>query len=113
VKVIRVALLGHGVVGSAVAKLLVSQGPDLAARIGRPVELVGVAVRRPERHPDISQELLTTDSAPSGSPAVVVRGPICAEFSRSPPPPNNAPTPLTTPTMSKDTTTNATARRTA
>jgi len=63
VKVIRVALLGHGVVGSAVAKLLVSQGPDLAARIGRPVELVGVAVRRPERHPEISQELLTTDSA--------------------------------------------------
>ena len=57
------ALLGHGVVGSAVAKLLVSQGPDLAARIGRPVELVGVAVRRPERHPEISQELLTTDSA--------------------------------------------------
>ena len=39
---IRVALLGHGVVGSAVAKLLVSQGPDLAARIGRPVELAGV-----------------------------------------------------------------------
>jgi len=60
---IRVALLGHGVVGSAVAKLLVSQGPDLAARIGRPVELAGVAVRRPDRHPDISSRLLTTDSA--------------------------------------------------
>lgn len=60
---IRVALLGHGVVGKAVASLLVSQGPDLAARIGRPVELVGVAVRRPDRHPEIAPEILTTDSA--------------------------------------------------
>ncbi len=60
---IRVALLGHGVVGSAVARLLVSQGPDLAARIGRPVALSGVAVRRPDRHPEIAAELLTTDSA--------------------------------------------------
>ncbi|MBA3339978.1 MAG: homoserine dehydrogenase [Geodermatophilaceae bacterium] len=60
---IRVALLGHGVVGSAVARLLVSQGPDLSARIGGPVELAGVAVRRPDRHPEIAPELLTTDSA--------------------------------------------------
>jgi len=59
---IRVALLGHGVVGSAVARLLDSQGPDLAARIGHPVELVGVGVRRPDRHPDISADLLTSDS---------------------------------------------------
>lgn len=56
------ALLGHGVVGSAVADLLVSQGPDLAARIGRPVELAGVAVRRPDRHNVIARELLTTDA---------------------------------------------------
>ncbi|MGI8720838.1 MAG: homoserine dehydrogenase [Geodermatophilaceae bacterium] len=62
-KTIRVALLGHGVVGKAVATLLVSQGPDLAARIGRPVELAGVAVRRLDRHPEIAPELLTTDSA--------------------------------------------------
>ncbi len=60
---IRVALLGHGVVGKAVATLLVSQGRDLAARIGRPVELAGVAVRRLDRHPEIAPELLTTDSA--------------------------------------------------
>jgi len=60
---IRVALLGHGAVGSAVARLLVSQGPDLAARIGRPVELVGVGVRRPDRHPEIARDLLTTNPA--------------------------------------------------
>ncbi len=60
---IRVALLGHGVVGSAVARLLVTQGRDLAARIGSPVELAGVAVRRPDRHPEIVRELLTTDPA--------------------------------------------------
>jgi homoserine dehydrogenase len=62
-RAIRVALLGHGVVGRAVAKLLVSQGPDLAERIGRPVELAGVAVRRLDRHPEIASDLLTTDSA--------------------------------------------------
>lgn len=45
----RVALLGCGVVGTEVARLLVAHGDDLAARIGRPLELAGIAVRRPGR----------------------------------------------------------------
>jgi homoserine dehydrogenase len=60
---VKVAMLGCGVVGSQVARLLREQADDLAARIGAPLELVGVAVRRPNRHPDVSAELLTTDAA--------------------------------------------------
>ena len=45
----RVALLGCGVVGTEVARLLTAHGDDLAARIGRPLELSGIAVRRPGR----------------------------------------------------------------
>ena len=48
---LKVALLGCGTVGGAVLRLLSEQSADLAARIGRPVEVVGVAVRRPDRHP--------------------------------------------------------------
>jgi homoserine dehydrogenase len=46
---LKVAMLGCGVVGSEVARLLVEQRDDLAARVGRPLELVGIAVRRPTR----------------------------------------------------------------
>lgn len=42
---LRVGLLGYGVVGSQVARLLREQASDLAARVGAPLELVGVAVR--------------------------------------------------------------------
>ncbi|MCA0252233.1 MAG: homoserine dehydrogenase [Actinobacteria bacterium] len=42
---LKVALLGCGVVGSQVARLLLTQAADLQARIGRPLELVGIAVR--------------------------------------------------------------------
>jgi homoserine dehydrogenase len=59
---LRVALLGCGTVGSAVLRLLDEQADDLAARIGRPVEVAGVAVRRPDRHPDVPAHLLTTDA---------------------------------------------------
>jgi len=59
----RVAMLGCGVVGSQVARLLREQADELAARIGASLELVGVAVRRPNRHPDIPADLLTTDAA--------------------------------------------------
>jgi homoserine dehydrogenase len=57
-----VALLGCGVVGSAVARLLTEQADDLAARVGVPLEIAGIAVRRPNRHPDVPQHLLTTDA---------------------------------------------------
>ncbi|GGM18139.1 homoserine dehydrogenase [Nakamurella endophytica] len=60
---VRVGVLGAGVVGSQVVRLLREQGADLAARIGAPLELAGVAVRRPHRHPDIPADLLTTDAA--------------------------------------------------
>ena len=59
----KVALLGCGVVGSQVVRLLHEQADDLAARVGAPLELAGVAVRRPQRHADVPPELLTTDAA--------------------------------------------------
>ena len=60
---LRVALLGCGVVGSEVARLLIGQEADLRARVGRPLELVGIAVRQPDRdRAGIDSELLTTDA---------------------------------------------------
>ncbi len=58
----RIALLGCGVVGSSVARLLIEQSEELSARVGVPLELAGIAVRRPNRHPDVPQHLLTTDA---------------------------------------------------
>jgi homoserine dehydrogenase len=60
---LRVALLGCGTVGSHIVRLLDEQSDDLTARIGVPLELAGIAVRRPGRHTDIPAELLTTDAA--------------------------------------------------
>jgi homoserine dehydrogenase len=59
---LRVALLGCGVVGSQVVRLLDEQAADLAARVGAPLELAGIAVRRPARHTEVPTELLTTDA---------------------------------------------------
>jgi homoserine dehydrogenase len=59
---LKVALLGCGTVGRAVLSLISEQADDLTARIGRPVEVVGIAVRRPSHHPDVPQHLLTTDA---------------------------------------------------
>lgn len=63
-KPLKVALLGCGVVGSQVIRLLHEQADDLAARIGAPLELAGVAVRRLGRKRDIEVDpaLLTTDA---------------------------------------------------
>ena len=62
---IRVALLGAGTVGSATARLLVEQKEELGKRIGRPIELVGVACLDPDEVnvPWIDKALLTTDTA--------------------------------------------------
>jgi len=58
-----VALLGCGVVGSEVARLLIEQADDLRARVGRELRLVGIAVRRANRaRPGIDPDLLTTDA---------------------------------------------------
>ena len=62
---LRVGLLGCGVVGSAVARLLTQHRDDLAARVGRPLELVGIAVRRPGRDRSdlgVDPALFTTDA---------------------------------------------------
>jgi homoserine dehydrogenase len=60
---LRVALLGCGVVGSEVVRLLGSQSDDLAARIGAPLELVGIGVRdlALERRYPVPRDLLTDD----------------------------------------------------
>jgi homoserine dehydrogenase len=60
---VKVALLGCGTVGTEVVRLLGEQADDLAARVGAPLELAGIAVRRPARHPDVPAGLLTTDAA--------------------------------------------------
>ena len=46
---LKVALLGCGVVGSSVARMLTQHADDLAARVGRRLELVGIAVRRAKK----------------------------------------------------------------
>src|SRR5215218_9190321 len=62
---LKVAVLGCGSVGSQVVRLLGEQAGDLAARVGAPVELVGVGVRRLDAPRDIEVPagLLTTDAA--------------------------------------------------
>jgi homoserine dehydrogenase len=60
---IRVALLGAGSVGAEVARLLLSQKAELAARVGAELELVGVAVRNLKAKRDgFPKDLLTTDA---------------------------------------------------
>ncbi|WP_406282733.1 homoserine dehydrogenase [Embleya sp. NBC_00896] len=60
---LKVALLGCGVVGSEVARIMTTHATDLAARIGAPVELAGVAVRRAGRErAGIDPALVTTDA---------------------------------------------------
>jgi homoserine dehydrogenase len=61
----KVALLGCGIVGSEVVRLLIEQADDLTARVGEPLELAGVAVRRLDRERDVpvGPELFTTDAA--------------------------------------------------
>ena len=83
---LRVALLGCGVVGSEVVRLLASQSDDLAARIGAPLELVAIGVRdvSAERRVAVPRELLTDDltglvarvdvaEAPKNAPALELK----------------------------------------
>jgi homoserine dehydrogenase len=64
-KPLNVAVLGCGVVGSQVVRLLTEQAGDLTARVGAPVRLVGVGVRRIDapRDVEVPEGLLTTDAA--------------------------------------------------
>ncbi len=62
---LRIALLGCGTVGSQVFRLLGVQGADLAARVGAPLQVAGVAVRDPggrARAAGVPVELVTTDA---------------------------------------------------
>jgi homoserine dehydrogenase len=61
---LRVALLGAGSVGSQVARLMLENRAELAARVGAELELIGVAVRdiTATRSADIPVDLLTTDA---------------------------------------------------
>jgi homoserine dehydrogenase len=69
---VKVALLGGGVVGSQVARLLQEGVSDFAARSGEPLEIVGVAVRDLARErPGIPRDLLTDDPQ-----ALVTRGDV-------------------------------------
>ncbi len=72
---VTVALLGGGTVGAQVARLILENAQDLAARVGAPLRLTGVAVRDDSRHREgIPDELLTTDAAAlaaSGADVVV------------------------------------------
>lgn len=72
---ITIALLGGGTVGSAVAKLLVENSKDLAARIGREIQISGIAVRDASKSRGaIDASLITTDAqklAASGADIVI------------------------------------------
>ncbi|WP_207915483.1 homoserine dehydrogenase [Micromonospora sp. 15K316] len=60
----RLALLGCGTVGGEVVRLLHEQSADLAARVGAPLELAGIAVRRLGRDRGelpVDPSLFTTD----------------------------------------------------
>ncbi|WP_432564691.1 homoserine dehydrogenase [Kineococcus sp. SYSU DK003] len=61
---VKVALLGCGVVGTEVARLLTTQSDELAARVGAPLELIGIAVRRlgRDRGLPVEESLFTTDA---------------------------------------------------
>ena len=61
---IRIAMLGCGVVGTEVARFLVRDAEELGRRVGAPVELVGIAVRRIDRTRDLDlpADLFTTDA---------------------------------------------------
>jgi homoserine dehydrogenase len=62
---LRVALLGCGTVGSEVFRLLGAQTVDLAARVGAPLQVAGVAVRDPGGRARVARvpgELVTTDA---------------------------------------------------
>jgi len=58
---LRVGLFGGGTVGSQVARLLLENADDLAARVGAPLELVGVVVRDLTRAREGVDPALVTD----------------------------------------------------
>lgn len=60
-KAVGVAVLGLGNVGSEVVRIIEATANDLAARIGAPLELRGIGVRRIADDRGVPTELLTDD----------------------------------------------------
>ena len=62
---LRIALLGCGTVGAEVVRLLHTSADDLAARVGAPLEIAGIAVRRLNKRRDlpVDDSLFTLDAA--------------------------------------------------
>ena len=60
---IGIGMLGMGVVGSGVARVLLEKGERLASIVGRPLSLKGVLLRDPgKRRPfEVPSHLITTD----------------------------------------------------
>ncbi len=60
---LTVGLLGCGIVGSGVVRLLIDHADEIAARVGAPVRVGPVAVRTLSRERDVAVEHLTDDPA--------------------------------------------------
>ena len=59
---VRIGMLGCGVVGSEVARLILADTAELSTRAGAKIELVKIAVREIKPRPGIPQELFTLDA---------------------------------------------------
>ncbi|MET9800208.1 homoserine dehydrogenase [Streptomyces sp. NPDC006368] len=69
---LRVAVLGHGAVGSQTVRALTDHNAALAAKIGAPVDIAGIAVRSPRSGvPGVDDRLFTQDAE-----ALVTRGDV-------------------------------------
>lgn len=60
-KPVRIGMLGCGVVGSEVARLLLADSAELSTRAGVTIELKRIAVRTIKPYPGINPDLFTTD----------------------------------------------------
>ena len=60
-KPVRIGMLGCGVVGSEVARLLLADSVELSTRAGVKLELAKIAVRTIKDYPGIDPALFTTD----------------------------------------------------
>ena len=60
-KPVRIGMLGCGVVGSEVARLLLADSAELSTRAGIKIELAKIAVRTIKPHEGINPALFTTD----------------------------------------------------
>jgi homoserine dehydrogenase len=73
-KPLRIAIVGCGVVGSQVVRLLTEQAADLAARAGGPLEITGIAVRRPHLPRPVLTAAGLPESLITGDAASLITG---------------------------------------